>query len=151
MSNQSSVTGAGTSPRDLLEQLKAVAPSVVFSVTRELDQNFQWDGDGPDPELEGFYAHDVTVTARAVAHGVLFEGHDYLGGSYFKHNEPCGDVHGYLPQMLSAAAEKLETQLGERGLLNAELATQLHNAVAMIQAESRQRYDEQMAASKGAS
>lgn len=130
---------AGTSPRDLLEQLKAVAPLVHFSVTREIDRNFEWDGDGPDPELEGFYAYDVTVTARTIARGVMFEGHDYLGGSYFKHDEPCGDIHGYLPQMLLEAVESLRGQLNSTD----ELWEQLRKASARINAEMQRRYREQ--------
>jgi hypothetical protein len=30
-----------------------------------------------------------------------------MGGSYFKFVEPCGDVGGYLPQMLEEAASEL--------------------------------------------
>ena len=87
----------------LLAELRELAPSIVFSVSREIDNSYRWDGDGQDPAKDGFDAYDVTVTASAIVKGELIEGNDYLGGSYFLSDEPTGMIHGYLPQMLAEA------------------------------------------------
>lgn len=84
--------------------LKIAAPSIVISATKEIDNSFRWDGDGPDPVTQGLYPHDVTVTARAIVNGEIIEGNAYLGGSYFESDaKGVGDVHGYLNQMVDEA------------------------------------------------
>jgi len=80
---------------------------IAFTLCRTEDPSFRWDGDGPDPSKDGFLAYDVTVKARTIVEGEIMEACEYLGGSYYKHDEPLGDVHGYLPQMLEEAASKL--------------------------------------------
>jgi hypothetical protein len=128
---------------DLLAVLRSAAPNVAFSVTAEYDPNFRWDGDGPDPEDEGFEAHDVTVAAKAIVAGEELEGEAYLGGHYLKDGEPLGDLGGYLPQMLEEAARELAGQLEMPR--DTVLAGQLADAIALIKGEMRARYDEQMA------
>lgn len=88
---------------EIYETLAKVAPSIAFSASREHDPNFVWDGDGPDPEEEGFIPCDVDVCAQTICGGLLFEGHAYLGGSYFKSGERVDDCHGYLLQMMEEA------------------------------------------------
>jgi len=93
--------------KEICERLKRIAPNVVFQSSRDPDQTFRWDGDSPDPSEEGYLPYDVTVTARAIVRGELIEGNAYLGGSYYKPDEPIGSIHGYLPQMLQEAAAEL--------------------------------------------
>jgi len=93
--------------KEICERLRRIAPNVVFQSSRDPDQTFRWDGDGPDPSEEGYLPYDVTVTARAIVRGELVEGNASLGGSYYKPDEPVGSIHGYLPQMLKEAAAEL--------------------------------------------
>lgn len=128
---------------EYMDSLKRVAPAIAFSVSREIDENFQWDGDGPDPIEEGFYPCDVTVSARAVVNGENFKGCAYLGGSYFKHGESCGEVGGYLPQMLEEAAQDLEKQCAAVGAVDTVIQAQ--NASNFLCRLMRDRYDDQRA------
>jgi len=93
--------------KDIYAKLKKLAPSVAFSTSREPDLDCVWDGDGPDPRDDGFDPYIVVVTARTVHSGEILEEYEYLSGSYFKGDEPIGDVHGYLPQMLKEATNEL--------------------------------------------
>ncbi len=102
-------------PQACIELLRALRPDVVITVTREIDSRFSWDGDGPDPRDEGFSPYDVTVTASAIRNGVLYEGTDTLGGSYYQPDEPLNEVHGYLPQMVDEAMENLDDELVRAG------------------------------------
>ena len=102
--------------KERIEILKTEHPDVHISVTRELDEYFQWDGDGPDPELDGYEAYNVDVEAMTIRNGELITGSDSLGGSYFKPDEEIGECHGYLPQMIDEALERLDEALKERGL-----------------------------------
>jgi len=97
--------------QQLIDQLKIKRPEVAITVSREADEYFRWDGDGPDPTEEGFQAYDVDVKARAIRNGVMYEGNSSLGGSYFQDDEPCGEIHGYLRQMVEEALEELDKQL----------------------------------------
>lgn len=85
--------------------------TIAIIVQREHDPYFSWDGDGSDPRDEGFTPYNVTVKAITVRAGRLIESSSTLGGSYFKHTEPIGDIHGYLPQMVEEAIDGLAIQL----------------------------------------
>jgi len=102
------------SGREMIAELKITRPDVVIEVTRERDEYFRWDGDGPDPEEEGFEAYDVDVTARCIRNGEMVEGRDSLGGSYYKPDEALGEVHGYLPQMIDEALEELNKTIAAK-------------------------------------
>lgn len=90
-----------------LEQLRAHDPSIAISVEREVDGTFAWDGGGPDPVDEGFLPYDVTVTATRIMDGRVLTGEAHLCGSYYRPEEPIGEVHGYLPQMIDEAVHEL--------------------------------------------
>lgn len=92
---------------EIFEKLRLLAPSIAFSVSRERDLDYSWCGDGDDPTENGFDAYLVTVKAQIVFNGELVEEKDYLGGCYFKEDEPLDDVNGYLPQMLENVATDL--------------------------------------------
>lgn len=83
-------------------------PDVAVQVSRELDSYHSWDGDGPDPRNDGYSPYTVTVKAMTIRNGVLLEGVAYLGACYFLPEEPIGDVHGYLPDMLAEALTELD-------------------------------------------
>ena len=96
----------------IISELATHAPNVHLSTTWEEDSTFTWDGDGSDPTTNGFYAHDVTVTARKIEEGQMLEAASHLGGSYSQFGGPhCPDIHGYFPQMAEGALE----ELGEAG------------------------------------
>lgn len=100
-----------------IAELVVTRPDIAVSVTRSHDETFRWDGDGPDPEEEGFLPHDVDVTARCIRNGKMYEGTASLGGSYFQPEEFTGEIHGYLPQMLEEAVKDLDAAL-PRGVEN---------------------------------
>ena len=97
--------------RPELSLLRTVAPSLLFSVRWDEDDNFLWDGEGPDPREEGYIPHDVTVVAEAIVNGELREGKAYLGGVYEKFGKRDPDIHGYLLQMLYDALKDLMPEL----------------------------------------
>jgi hypothetical protein len=127
-------------PQPYADQLAALAPSIAFSVSRAADHYHSWDGDGPDPRDEGFDPCNVTVTARAIVRGQILEESAHLGGSYFRHDEPTGDVHGYLLQMLEEAAAGLLPNLPTPE------AAQCGEVCEYLKATMRAEYDAQRAA-----
>lgn len=135
-------------PEPFASRLRELAPSVSFTVSREIDLHDRWDGDGPDPRDDGFDAYDVDVTASAIVGGELIEGSASLGSSYFRPDEPTGELHGYLPQMLDEAAEELQQVLAWKGDPLAH-AAELNGARAWLKAEMHRRYEEHMNERKG--
>lgn len=126
---------------ELYARLKTVAPNVAFGAASKKDHYYVWDGDGPDPVDEGFYAHDVEVTATAVTEGAIQTGTAYMCGHYRKDDEPLDDLGGYLPQMLEEAANELVKLTPPDSHLRAELT----NALSLLTQEMRDRYDAQRA------
>ncbi len=95
---------------NLIENLKKIAPSICIKVEWTEDENFSWDGDGPDPILDGYSPYDVDVRAMTIVNGDLIEGRESLGGCYRDSGnitDDDEDVHGYLPQMIAVAAGEL--------------------------------------------
>lgn len=116
----------------------------MFSVSRELDPNFVWDGDGPDPQEEGFNPYDVTVACRTVINGEQVEGESYLGGCYFQPDEPIGEIHGYLTQMVEEAlddlvSEPIFAQLSHHDRYR-HLPEEIAAAQAVLKSKSEQDY-----------
>lgn len=122
-------------------KLMELAPHIAFSVTKEHDDSYVWDGDGPDPKDydEPMDAYDVTFTAIAIIQGKTVEGNSYLGGSYFKHGEPIGDCHGYLLQNLEEAVSDLSTQTTDPMILSESEAAQ-----HWLKQERQKQYDLQV-------
>lgn len=87
--------------------LRKLAPSFEYSVERERDENFVWDGDGPDPMEEGFEAYNVDVILQVIMDGQLYRLTETLGGTYDKPGEEDPEIHGYLPQMLEEATARM--------------------------------------------
>lgn len=94
-----------------IEALKTARPDISITVHRRQDPSFEWDGNGPDPADDGFIAYDVWVTAMTIRNGVRIEGNAYLGGSYYRPDEPIGEINGYLPQMVDEAVADLDAKL----------------------------------------
>lgn len=132
-------------PSEIAARLAILAPCIAFSVSREIDENYRWDGDGPDPRENGFDAYDVTVTARTIVDGQIVEGENCLGGSYFQDDEPTGKIHGYLLQMLAEAVCDLRDSLSRSGNHTGQSKEQLNAALAYITDAMQKAYDAQRA------
>ncbi len=124
-------------------KLASLAPSIALSLTRKIDPSYRWDGDGPDPVHDGFDAYDVTINARTIAAGVMFEGSAYLSGCYFRPDEPTGEVHGYLLQMLDEAAQDLADSLARKSAYDGVPLFDLARARAYLRQASHEAYEAQ--------
>ena len=132
-------------PVALAEGLAKAAPSICFLVSRGIDEGYTWDGDGPDPRNDGFDPYDVDVTARFIVRDKIVQGSASLGGCYFRSDEPTGEIHGYLVQMIEEALENLSRALS-RNFFAGRAFEEVEAAHAFIREELRRRYAEQMAA-----
>lgn len=119
-------------------ELRSVAPSIAITTSREEDLSFRWDGDGPDPRQRGFRPYDVTVSVQAIIGGELVSAEAYLGGSYYRPNEPLRDIHGYLPQMIEEAVTELQTLATTRVLKD-----ECGQALDFIRKVMQDEYDKQ--------
>lgn len=100
-------TDMNTSP--LLGALAICAPSIAVGVQWERDDQYRWDGSGPNPKKSGLYPHDVSVRVSIIGLGRLLHGFAFLGGCYARPNRMTPsdhDVHGYLPTMVEEAIEE---------------------------------------------
>jgi hypothetical protein len=122
-------------------KLMQLAPHIAFSVYKIHDDSYVWDGDGPDPKDydEPMDAYDVTFTAKTIICGNIVEGNSHLGGSYFKHDEPIGDCHGYLLQKLEEAFVDLGTQTTDPMVLR-----EIEAAQHWLKQEMQKQYDFQV-------
>jgi ABC-type cobalt transport system substrate-binding protein len=100
-----------TTPEGIVSGLSKIAPHVAIDVSWEEDLHYVWDGDGPDPGLEGYVAHDVTVSAETIIDGRKIDGKAYLGGVYEKQGERDQNIHGYFPQMVDEALSELYKEI----------------------------------------
>lgn len=148
-------------PEVLMANLGRHAPEVRLDVTWDRDPYYSWDGDGPDPADDGYLAHDVTASARAIigsATPIHFSGSSCMGGCYDKPGALCPDIHGYLPQMLLEAVEELRDEVARQRpaadvtLEQDELRIQgdydkvmadCDAAISILRREMRDRYHEQ--------
>ncbi len=122
-------------PRVIKNTLKKIAPSIAFVVKWIPDNNFVWDGDGPDPADEGYMAYDVDVSAMAVINGERLWGVNSLGGVYTKPDEQDPDIGGYLIQMLDEALADLQLKK-----LSATLRAETRAARKLLDEEAESRY-----------
>ena len=127
---------------EYLNQLNKIAPSILFTVSRELDPYESWNGDGPNPRDDGYSPYSVDVTALVIIGGEIIEGAQSLGSSWYRHDEPLGDVHGYLPQMLEEAATELQSTIGAVSPMGRELTA----AIEYMKAVMRQEWEAQQTA-----
>ncbi len=127
----------------MLQKLKELCPSIVFSISREIDEDEIWDGDGPDPKEDGYEPYCIDVEAVAIIDGDFVEGVAYLCSSYYQDDEPIGDAHGYLPQLLKDAVIDLNKQLLGKGSEQMEAATQCEVAEVYLKSVMQERYKEQ--------
>lgn len=98
----------------LLGQWREQRPDVALNVSRQLEEDQDcWDEDGPHPGDEGLAAYLVTVTARRIKDGRLYEGHAYLGETWMRPDEPIGTAGGYLPQLIVEAVLVCDTAVLE--------------------------------------
>jgi len=125
------------SPEQVWQTLRKLAPSCVFSIHREVDNDFSWDGDGPDPREEGYLPYNIEVRAAVIAEGKYVEHSEYLGGSYDKPGDFDMDVHGYLPQLLDEAISGLPKNIPKH------LEAELKKASTFMKEVMKARYDMQ--------
>jgi len=97
---------------EIIDSLKSSRPDVAITVEWIFDEYCAWDGDGPDPEDEGYFPHDVDVTATTIRNGVILTGTASLGGCYSPLDGPhCPEIHGYAAQLIEDALADLDKQL----------------------------------------
>lgn len=123
---------------EVLKKLKKIAPNVCFTIDRGIDLFFEWDGNGQDPKEYGYDPYTIVVFAMAIVNGEQLIGRDSLCGCYYKPEEPIGDIHGYLNQMLVDAAKELKMYITDDNIMQ-----QLDNAIAMIKQEMHEQYQAQ--------
>jgi hypothetical protein len=108
----------------LLDLLKTVAPQIAMSIAWEVETNpdisifARGQGlDGEDPD--GWTCWQSTVTASAIAGGVMLEANAYLGGTWERYGDDPAEVNpeisGYLPQMAKEALTELALRLETSG------------------------------------
>lgn len=119
-------------------KLAQVAPSVAFDASREVDDEAVWDGGGEEPDQT---AYEITFSATAVINGKLVTGEAWLGSHYMDEDEEIGEAGGYLLGKLDEAADELACHIPAGHPLMAELK----NAMDVITAEGRTRYEAQRA------
>ena len=124
----------------MLDRIKRIAPNIAINITGAYDPYFQWVGDGPDPSDSGYLPYSVTVKATAIIRGELVEGLDCLGGYYYRAGEDFGDVHGYLPDLITHAVnvllKKAKSRLPDsQSLANTAALNELKSACHAIKAE----------------
>jgi hypothetical protein len=125
---------------NILKQLSVRFPSIAFAVSREIDYDFQWDGEGDAPE--NMSAYIVAVSASAVLRGEVVTCETYLGGCYYEADEPIGDIHGYFLQQ----AKESVSQLAKMARCGAPpIHAEALDASKWIDGEMGRRYYENMA------
>ncbi len=92
------------------EKLRQTNPEIAVTIEWELDPEFEWDGDGPDPQDEGFNPYTVIVRANRIIEGELETGEATLGGCYSKDaGKDDPKVSGYLDQLIGDALKDLNS------------------------------------------
>ena len=89
------------------EKLKIEFPEIYIYVLWEYDEEYEWDGDGPDPQDEGYLPHNVTVCAEKIVNGERLTGFAYLGGCYKLPDEENEEVDGYFEELAREAISNL--------------------------------------------
>ena len=90
---------------EIKKNLCLLAPSVAFTITKEVDLDYDWGDGGPEA---GSDVYDIIFTATAIIDGEFVKASTYLGGCHMKHDQEFGDCDGYLIQKLLEAIEALE-------------------------------------------
>lgn len=126
---------------EICAKLKELAPFVAFLVATSDDPDARWDGDGPNPEEEGWEPKQVDVIASTVYQGNVLTGEAHMCGHYVHPDHPDLDLGGYLPQMLEEAANELAEQIRSE----TPQRKQLRAVHAFLKQEMRERYNAQRA------
>jgi hypothetical protein len=114
---------AAHDPEKIAADLRRLAPSFVYDVQWDRDENAEWDGDPEaDPRDQGFMAYDVEFTLSYILRGQMITERTYLGGVWEDPDKIDPDVAGYLPQkLLEVTEEALDHKLEISDALKAEL------------------------------
>ena len=89
------------------QKLKIEFPEIYTFTLWEYDSSYSWDGDGHDPQDEGYLPHNVTVCAEKIVNGEKLIGLAYLGGCYKREDEENEDIDGYFEQLAQEAIANL--------------------------------------------
>ena len=89
------------------EKLKTEFPEIYVSTLWEYDKEYGWDGDGPDPQDEGYFPHRVSVGAEKIVNGEKLTGFAYLGGCYKLPQDENEEVGGYFEELAREAIDNL--------------------------------------------
>lgn len=138
---------------ELLERLRAVAPSVAITTIWEEEDdpdtsifNVGWALELEDPC--NWVCWESEVRAEAVVAGRLVSGSDYLCGTW----ERFGDnpavtnpyISGYFPQKAEEALRQLRQQVGDHeGDQCRRLCVELTDAIAVVREHMREEYEKQ--------
>lgn len=127
-----------------LAHLRTIAPSVAITVSREIDEHELWDGEGPDPREDGYQPYCVDVTSRIILDGEIVEARESLCSSYYLDDEPIGEAHGYLPQMLQESLKRLRSD-NDDVAFPAYILKELGEANIYLKRVMRESYEKQRA------
>ena len=89
------------------QKLKAEFPEIYIYTVWQHDPFYEWDGEGPDPQDEGYLPHSVTVCAEKILNGEKLIGFAYLGGCYKREDEENEDIDGYFEDLAREAITNL--------------------------------------------
>ena len=92
-----------------IEKLRQARPDVAITIGREIDDDAVWEFDDPQPDDARAYVWEVT--AYTIKDGKIYSGTSYLGCSWYNdpaHAKVDSDIHGYLPQMINEAVDKMD-------------------------------------------
>lgn len=126
-------------PNEIYASLKTLAPSVCFFTELSPDDDFEWDGDGPNPEDEGYSPVNVDITATAIVNGEKVVGEASMGGHYVREDDFDPDFGGYLPQLLEEAADFLHDVLP----VDHPARKETESVLRFLRQEMKDRYDAQ--------
>lgn len=116
--------------------LRLHAPSVVFEVSKDYDDDEEWlEEYGEQGELEPYV---VEFSAIAIEGGRRVEGSSYLSGCWMEPDEQIDDCDGYLLQKLEDAAKDLLEQVRSK-----QIKDELNAVIQFLKLESADRYEEE--------
>ncbi len=126
-------------PEQIAERLRTLAPSCVYDVKWDRNENTEWDGDPEeDPRKQNFEAFDVEFTLTIILGGILVTASSYLGSTWDDPNNIDADVGGYLPQKLLEVTEEM---IGRKYDLRGSVPDELEAAQKYLKEVLKVRYD----------
>ncbi len=122
------VKGFAITPKGILSGVRRIAPNVSIEILWEVDPDYIWEGDGPNPEGWGYKPHSVYVYAVVVTEdGDEVAGRDHLEGIYEKPGVEEGPASerrfrmhpmtsSFFVEMLSTSLYELSAKLFDKAI-----------------------------------